>query len=351
MRELEERLLEVTNAKYAVAVSSGTAALHGACHSIGLKAGDEVITSPITFAASANCVLYTGAKPVFADIDPDTYNIAPDEIQARITDKTKGVIAVDFAGQAAELSRIRDICQGRGLFFIEDAAHSIGTKYNGEPIGCHADMTTFSFHPVKTVTGGEGGAVTTNDEALYRRLLLFRTHGITRDRDLMIRDWEGAWYYEQIDLGYNYRLTDFQSALIISQLSKLDIFGKRRREIVQRYDEAFSGMEEIILQKNIPDSDTVNHLYVIQLVLEKLNGSRREIFDALYGENICCNVHYIPVYTMPYYRTLGYINGLCPKAEALYRRILTIPLFYGMTDQDVDSVIEGVRKVIGYYRK
>ncbi|MCM1258674.1 MAG: UDP-4-amino-4,6-dideoxy-N-acetyl-beta-L-altrosamine transaminase [Roseburia sp.] len=347
---LEKKLCEITGAKYAVAVSNGTAALHASCFAAGIGQGDEVITTPITFAASSNCVLYCKGTPVFADIQPDTYNISPAEIQNKITDKTKAVIAVDFTGQAAELREIQEICRKRNLVFIEDGAHSIGTLYDGKYVGNVADMTTFSFHPVKTVTGGEGGAVLTNNEDFYQKLLLFRAHGITRNEGLMECEPEGDWYYEQIELGYNYRITDMQAALISSQLDKLFMFKQRRKEIVSLYDEAFSGMPEIIVQKEIKESDTTRHLYIIQLVLERLKGSRKEIFDALKAENVCCNVHYMPVYYLPYYSKLGYEKGICPKAEFLYDRIISIPLFYSMTNEDVESVICAVKKVIQYYR-
>jgi len=294
--------------------------------------------------------LYVGAKPVFVDINPETYNISPQAIAERVTDRTKAVIAVDFTGQACELDEIRAVCKAHNLLLIEDASHSIGTRYKEQSIGSVADMTTFSFHPVKTVTGGEGGAILTNDKKFYDRLLLFRTHGITRNSEQMQRTPDGPWYYEQIELGYNYRITDFQAALIISQLSKLPRFIERRKEIVRCYNEAFSKIPELIIQKNIPESDTVNHLYVIQLRLDRLRGTRLEIFDAMYAENVCCNVHYIPVYTLPYYQKMGYTSGLCPNAEALYEGILSIPLYYGLTDYDVSTVIAALRKVIDFYK-
>lgn len=348
---VQEKLKKITGAKYAVLVSNGTAALHAACHAANIQEGDEVITTPITFAASANCILYCGGKPVFADIDPDTYNINPEEIEKKVTSRTKAVIAVDFTGQASELKAIKDICKKYQLTLIEDAAHSIGTKYKGMPVGAIADMTTFSFHPVKTITAGEGGAVVTNNEILYKELLLFRTHGITRNTEWMVRKPEGGWYYEQVEIGMNYRMTDIQAALLSSQLDKLDMFAKRRKEIVKMYDQAFAAMPEILIQKEIPDSDTVRHLYLLQLNLEMLNASRKEIFDALCAENIGCNVHYIPVYYFPYYKKLGYKKGICPQAERVYERLITIPLFYSMTDQDVQKIIMTVQKVIKYYRK
>lgn len=349
--ELERRLREVTGARYAVAVSNGTAALHIACMAAGIVAGDEVITTPITFAASANCALYCGARPVFADINPETYNISPQEIEKKITKKTKAVIAVDFTGQAVEIERIRQICEKYKLVFIEDAAHSIGTKYRGKAVGNLADITTFSFHPVKTITGGEGGAVLTNDEKLYEKMKLYRTHGITREREFIRNESHGPWYYEQLALGYNYRMTDIQAALICSQLDKLQMFKERRKRIVEMYDEAFSQINEISVQQEIGESDTTRHLYIINLKLDKIRVGRQDIFTALKAENVCCNVHYIPVYYFPYYEDMGYKKGLCPNAERLYEGMLTIPLYYGMTDEDVLSVIEAVNKVISYYRK
>ena len=350
--EMEQSLASYVGAKYAVAVSNGTAALHCACIAAGIGPGDEVITTPLTFAASANCALYCGARPVFADINPETYNIDPESIKEKITDKTKAVVAVDFTGQAVENEIIRQICDEHGLIFIEDAAHAIGTKYNGKQVGSLADMTCFSFHPVKTITGGEGGAITTNNEAFYKKLVLAHTHGITHEDDLMEEaPHEGPWYYEQILLGYNYRLTDFQAALIVSQLNKLDRFVARRQEIVKRYDEAFSALPEIIVQKEIPQSDTCRHLYIIRLNFEKLRCSRKEFFDAMSAENVQCQVHYVPVYWFPHYRHLGYERGLCPKAEEVYQGIMSIPLYPKMTDQDVTDVIHAVKKVVANYRR
>ena len=351
IEEAEEKLCEITGAKHAVLVSNGTAALHATMYAAGIKKDDEVITTPITFAASANCVLYCGGKPVFADINPETYNIDPADIERKITKNTKAVVAVDFTGQAVEVEKIRKICDKNNLFFIEDAAHSLGTCYNGKSVGSLADMTEFSFHPVKTCTAGEGGAITTNDDELYKRLVLFRTHGITRVQDWMDKESEGGWYYQEIDLGYNYRMTDIQAALLCTQLDKLGMFAKRRKELVKRYDEAFSEMPEIIVQKEIPESDTVRHLYIIQLNTDMLKCGRREVFDALQAEGVGVNVHYIPVYSFPYYKKLGYEMGICPNAEKLYERIISIPLFYSMTNDDQDKVIEAIKKVINYYKR
>ncbi len=347
-----ERLLEsYTGAKYAVSCANGTAALHCACMAAGIGPGDEVITTPLTFAASANCILYCGGTPVFADINPETYNIDPDSIEAHITVKTKAIVAVDFTGQAVEHERIRAICDKHHLIFIEDAAHAIATKYNGKQVGSLADMTCFSFHPVKTITGGEGGAILTNNDEYYKKLVLAHTHGITHDEELFEYEHEGPWEYEQLSLGYNYRITDFQAALLISQMSKLEKFKARRQEIVKMYDKAFANIPEIIVQKEIPQSDTCRHLYIIRLALDKLNCTRREFFDAMSAENVQCQVHYTPVYWFPYYQRLGYKRGLCPNAEEVYKSIMSIPLYPKLTDDDVNDVIATVKKIVAYYRR
>ena len=349
--ELEERLQKMLQVKHAVAVSNGTAALHCACIAIGISEGDEVITTPMTFAATANCIRYCGGTVVFADINPETYNIDPDDIERKISSKTKAVIAVDYTGQAVEHDRIREICNRHHIFFIEDAAHAIGTKYNGRPIGSLADMTCFSFHPVKTVTSGEGGAITTNDKDLCRKLKLARAHGIEHEELMLEGISEGPWYYEMQNLGYNYRISDFQAALLLSQLEKLDIFSKKRKKIVDYYNEELSHIPELTIQREIAESDTTRHIYIIQLNLESLCCSRKEFFYALMAEGIVPQVHYIPVYYFPYYQKLGYKRGICPNAEKLYERIISIPLFPKMTMEDAQSVVKAIRKIIGYYRK
>ncbi len=349
--ELEEKLCQLTGARYAVVCSNGTAALHMAAMAAGVGAGDEVITTPITFAASANCALYCGGRPVFADIDPETYNIDPEKVEAAITERTKAVVAVDYTGQSVELDRLSEICRKHGLMLIEDGAHVIGTTYKGRANGSISDMTTFSFHPVKTVTGGEGGAVLTNDETLYKKLLLYRAHGITREEAQMEHEADGSWYYEQVALGYNYRMTDIQAALLISQLDKLPHVKQRRQEIGARENEAFDRLPMLFVQKEIPESDTTRHLYILRIVPERLTIDRKQFFEALAAENVCCNVHYIPTYYFPYYETLGYIKGLCPNAEKLYEEILSLPLYYAMTDADVESVIEAVTKIALYYEQ
>ena len=349
IEELEQKLCKLTGARHAVVCSNGTAALHIAAMAAGLGAGDELITTPITFAASANCALYVGAKPVFADIDPKTYNIDPASIKAHITDKTKAIVAVDYTGQACEWDEILAIAKENGLVTIEDAAHSIGTVYNGRPVGTIADMTTFSFHPVKTVTGGEGGAVLTDSNEYYKKLLLYRSHGITRDASLMEHEPDGPWYYEQVDLGFNYRMTDIQAGLLISQLDKLDMFKARRQKLVARYDEAFKDIDGVIVQKDIDKSDTCRHLYILRLDTDKLKINRKRFFEAMGAEGICCNVHYIPVYYFPHYERLGYKKGLCPNAEALYEQMMSLPLYYALSDEQQDDVIAAVKKLVNYY--
>ena len=348
---LEKKLCEITGAKYAVAVANGTAALHLAALAADFGEGDEVIVSSITFAASANCVLYCGAKPVFADIDPETYNIDPESVRKLITLRTKGIVAVDFTGQAVEHEALRKICEENHLLMIEDAAHAIGTAYNGRLVGSIADMTCFSFHPVKTITSGEGGAITTNDEPLYRRLMRLRTHGITRDQSEMVHPTDAPWYNEQVELGFNYRITDFQAALLLSQLNKLPKFSARRKEIVAKYDCVFAKMPEIIVQRENLKSDTTRHLYILRLNPDRLTCDRRQFFDALCAENVCPQVHYLPVYWHSYYEKLGYQKGLCPNAEAYYQWSMSIPLYYSMTDEDVEDTIRAVKKVVNYYRK
>ena len=350
--ELEKKLCEYTGAKYAVACTNDTSALHIAALAAGVGPRDEIITTPLTFMASSNCALYCGATPVFADVDPITYNIDPQSIEEHITPRTKAVVAVDYTGQVVDIDAIRKICDKHNLILIEDAAHSIGSKYNGKMVGTLADMTCFSFHPVKTVTAGEGGAILTDNKEYYEKLKLLRSHGMEHDASKMIDGIpEGPWYYEQQMLGFNYRMTDLQAALLCSQLNKIDMFVKRRKEIVAKYNEAFKDMPEIICPKDIPASDSSRHLYVIRLNFDKLSCSRREFFDALGAENIICQIHYIPVYYFPYYRSLGYNKGLCPNAEKIYEGIMSIPLYPKMTDRDVEDVISAVKKVVENYRK
>ncbi len=349
--EFEKKFASYVDARYVVAVSSGTAALHTACFTAQIKKGDEAITTPKTFAASANCVLYQGGIPVFADIKEDTLNIDPEEIKKKINQKTKALIPVDFTGRPADLEKILQIARKSDLVVIEDASHALGATYKGSKIGSISDMTIFSFHPVKHITTGEGGMITTNNKKYYERLKLFRTHGIIKDKDKLLK-YDGSWYYEMQELGYNYRLTDFQCALGLSQLEKIDRIIQRRREIVKKYNCEFKDIPEIKIPNNNPaDSNPARHIYVIQLDLEKIKVSRKEIFEALRAENIGVNVHYIPVHLQPYYqKKFGYHLRDFPKAENYYSRAIILPIFPKMSDRDVDDVIKAVKKVIGYYK-
>lgn len=344
----EQKVADYIGAKYAVAFSNGSAALHGACFAAGVGSGDEVITTPMTFAASANCVLYQGGTVVFADIDEQTYNINPAEIEKKITSKTKAIIPVDFTGQPANLSEVNRLAKKHNLVVIEDAAHAIGARYNGCRVGSISDMTMFSFHPVKHLTTGEGGMITTDNKEYYEKLIQFRTHGITRDPDKLVKS-EGPWYYEMQFLGYNYRMTDIQAALGISQMDKLDKFIDRRKEIVAQYNEAFQSMISLSIPYQDPNTESSWHLYIIRLHLDQLSVDRRVIFEALQQQNIGVNVHYIPVHLQPYYQELGYEKGTLPKAEKLYEEIITLPLFPEMNNQDVRDVIETVKRTINYY--
>lgn len=331
----EKAVAEYTGAKYAVAVSNGTAALHIACLAAGIKEGDEVITTPITFAASSNCALYCGATPVFADIDPKTYNIDPEDIERKITARTKAIVAVHFTGQPCKMDEIHEIAKKYQLLVIEDAAHALGADYKGQKIGSLSDMTTFSFHPVKHITTGEGGMVTTNNEELYEKLVQFRSHGITRDSRFLKKE-EGAWYYEQLELGFNYRITDIQCALGVSQMKKLDHFVKRRREIAARYDEALGECKQLLLPKQELGCNNSWHLYVVQ-VLDK---DRKKVFDAMRQKNIGVNVHYIPVYKHPYYQEHGYETVCCKNAEQYYERAISLPMYPLLTNEEQDYVIQ-----------
>lgn len=346
IEEFEKKVADYVGTRYAVAFANGTAALHGACFAAGVGEGDEAITTPITFAASANSVLYGGGKPVFVDIDERTYNIDSIKVEKAITPRTKAIIPVDFTGQPVDIDVIRQIADNYNLVIIEDGAHSLGAVYKGKKVGHLADMTMFSFHPVKHITTAEGGMIVTNSTEYAEKLRLFRSHGII-NYDLS-KD-EGPWYHEMVELGYNYRMTDLQAALGISQMKKLNMFVQKRREIATLYNQAFSKLEGVRIPYQLEGTNSSWHLYMLSLDLDKFSVGRREIFEALRAENIGVHVHYIPVYLHPYYQQLGYKKGLCPIAENWYETALTIPLFPRMVHEDINSVIDGVKKVLNHY--
>jgi perosamine synthetase len=345
--EFEEAFAGHVGARHAVSFSSGTAALHGTAFAAGLEGPAEAITTPLTFCATANCVVYQGATPVFADICTDTLNIDPQEVGRRITSNTRAILPVDYAGHPADLDAILDLADRHGLVVIEDASHALGAEYKGRRVGSISHMTVFSFHPVKHVTTGEGGIVTTDRAELAARLRLFRNHGI--DSDARARQTAGQWYYEMVALGYNYRLTDIASALGLAQLRKLDANLTRRRQIARLYEAAFSKMPGVLPPLERSEVSSAWHLYPIRLELPALRFTRAEVFAALRAENIGVNVHYIPVHQHPYYRErFGYKGGEYPRAEAAYDSLISLPMFHAMTDHDIEDVVAAVAKVMGY---
>lgn len=349
IKEFEDALCKYSGAKYAVCVSSGTAALHIACLAAKIKKNDEVITSPITFVASANCILYCAANPVFADVQEDTINIDPDQIREKITKKTKAIIPVHFAGHPCDLEEIYRIAKKHNLIIIEDAAHALGAEYRSLKIGSckYSDMAIFSFHPAKHITTGEGGAVLTNKKYLYEKLLILRSHGIIR------KDWKGefakhrllgSWYYEMQELGFNYRITDFQCALGINQLKRVDKFLKRRREIANIYNKELCKIDEIILPEEKPHIKSSWHIYYVRL---KNAAKRKNIFNKLRKAGIRVQVHYIPVHLQPYYRkNFRYKEGTYPKAEDYYKRTITLPLYPKMANLEIKYVVDTLKKIL-----
>lgn len=348
VEEFEEAFAARVGAAHAVSFSSGTAALHGAAFAAGLEAGDEAITSPLTFAATANCVLYQGATPVFADVCGDTLNLDPERVLARLGAKTRAILPVDYAGHPADLARVIEIARERGLVVIEDACHGLGAKYRNRSVGSIADMTVFSFHPVKHVTTGEGGMVTTNNAAYAETLRRFRNHGISSDARQ--RQSAGQWHYEMVLLGFNYRLPDIACALGLSQLKKLDSNLARRREIAAHYTAAFREMPGVISPSVRGDVNPAWHLYPIRIDRAKLMADRAQVFRALRAENIGVNVHYIPVHLHPYYHErFGYQGGEFPVAEDAYQRLISLPMFHSMNDQDVEEVVTAVGRICAAY--
>jgi perosamine synthetase len=346
--EFEEALAAWVGAKHAVAFSSGTAALHGAAFAAGLKPGDEAITSPLTFAATANCILYQGARPVFADVSSDTLNLDPDRFAERITPNTRAVLPVDYAGHPADMDAILARAERHGITVIEDACHALGAEYQGRRTGSIAHMSVFSFHPVKHLATGEGGMVTTDRADLAESLRRFRNHGISSDARQ--RHASGQWHYEMVALGFNYRLTDIACALGLSQLKRLEANLARRREIAGRYTAAFRSMPGVAAPVVRHNLNPAWHLYPIRVNAGQLSRDRAHVFRALRAENIGVNVHYIPVHLHPYYRErLGYRGGEYPVAESAYERLISLPMFHGMTDQDVQDVIAALTKVMSHY--
>ena len=345
VQDFESALAEKTDSKYAVAVSSGTAALHAAMFALGIGPGDEVIVPAITFVATANSILYLGAKPIFVDVNENSLLIDVDKIENSISTKTRAIIVVDYAGQPCDYDSIRSICNKNGIALISDSCHALGAEYKSSKIGTISDMSTFSFHPVKHITTGEGGAITTNDKALADQMRIFRNHGISKDLHVRTRDVEH--YYEAISLGFNYRLSDIQCSLGITQLSRLEDSVSKRQNIAFKYDEIFNQINRVSQLSISDDISHAYHLYVIKLKLEDTDVTRDNIFKALRAENIGVNVHYLPVYLHPLYKTLNYKKGICPVAEDVYENIISLPIFPNMNDDDINDVLKAVNKVMG----
>ena len=348
--EFEELVASYVGARHAVAFSSGTAALHGAAFAAGITPGDEAITTPLTFCATANCVLYQGGTPRFADVSPDTLCIDPERVAQQINQRTRALLPVDYAGHPAELSALLELAEKHGLVVIEDACHALGAEYKGRRVGSISHMTVLSFHPVKHITTGEGGMVTTDNPDFANKLRMFRSHGISSDARQ--RQSAGQWFYEMTALGYNYRLADLNCALGIRQMSKIDANLARRRQVAARYSEAFGAVPGVVPPSVREGANPAWHLYPIRVDLDKLTCDRGEFFRALRAENIGVNVHYVPVHLHPYYRDrFQYKGGEFPVAEDAYNRLISLPMFHSMTDKDVQDVITAVTRVAAFYRR
>ena len=349
----EQAIIDACDAKYAVAVNSATSALHIACLALGLGNDDWLWTTPNTFVASANCALYCGAKVDFVDIDPRTYNLCAKQLEKKLIAAQKVgklpkiVIPVHFSGQSCDMQAIHELAKKYGFSIIEDASHAIGGKYKGEPIGNsrYSDITVFSFHPVKIVTTAEGGMAVTNNAKLAEQLNLLRSHGITRDEELMTKAADGPWYYQQIELGYNYRMTELQAALGLSQMQRLEEFVIKRHELASRYDNLLQDLP-ITLPWQHPDSYSARHLYVIRLQLEQINITHLDVFNALRAAGIQANLHYIPVHMQPYYQKMGFASGQFPEAEKYYKEAISIPLFSAMTEGQQDTVCSTLKTIL-----
>lgn len=344
VEKFEKLLSSYVNSKYAVVFSSGTAALHSAYFAAGVEKATEIITSPLTFAATANAAVWQGAKVVFADINETTGNIDPSGVEAEITKKTRAIVAIDYAGLPADFEKLKKIARKHNLILIEDASHSLGATYKGIKVGSISDLTTFSFHPVKIITTGEGGAVTTNNKKYYQRLLMFRNHGIVKDRKLFLKKKSAPWYYEMQELGLNYRLTDFQAALGISQLTKIEKFISLRRKQAEFYSKEFKYLDKVLLPSEILQSRSAWHLYVIRLLGGK--AVQRKVFEALKKKHIQTQIHYVPVYWHSYFKNMGYKLGLCPKAEKWYESCLSLPLFPKLKKSEQLKVINTIKEIL-----
>ncbi|UXD89429.1 UDP-4-amino-4,6-dideoxy-N-acetyl-beta-L-altrosamine transaminase [Thalassolituus hydrocarboniclasticus] len=345
----EKALTDYTGAAYAVAVNSATSALHLACLALDVGPGDYVWTSPVTFVASANCALYCGAQVDFVDIDEKTYNLCPLALEQKLIQaEQKGmlpkvVVAVHLCGQPCDMAAINRLAERYGFRVIEDASHAIGGQYQNQPIGSgrYSDITVFSFHPVKIITTAEGGAALTNSSVLAEKLMLLRSHGITRDPAHMTREPDGPWYYQQIALGFNYRMTELQAALGVSQMQRLDQFVARRHELAHRYNKLLADLPLTTPWQN-PDGYSGLHLYVIRLQLENINKTHRQIFEALREQGIGVNLHYIPVHLQPFYQAMGFCNGDFPQAERYYQQAISLPMYHTLTEEQQDSVVQAV---------
>ncbi len=349
----EQIVADYCGAKYAVAVSSATAALHLSCLALSLGQGERLWTSPNTFVASANCGLYCGAEVDFVDINPKSYNLSVETLESKLVLAQnhnclpKILVPVHFAGQSCDMVSIYNLSRRYGFRIVEDASHAIGAKYQNRPVGCcqFSDLAVFSFHPVKIITTGEGGMVLTNQEDLYEKLIRLRTHGITRNPQFIQGDSHGSWYYQQLELGFNYRITDIQAALGASQMERLDEFIQRRSFLAQRYDHLLSDLPVIVPWQH-PDTQSSWHLYVIRLKLSQINKTHRQVFEELRRAGIGVNLHYIPVHTQPYYQQFGFKWGDFPEAEKYYGEAISLPLYYGLTEGDQNRVIRCLQEII-----
>lgn len=350
IEKFEKAIAEYCGVKYAVAVTNATSALHIACLAAGLDKGDMLWTSPITFTASANCGRYCGADVDFVDIDDNSYDMSVTALKEKLEKskiKPKVVIPVHLAGQSCEMQEIYDLSKQYGFTVIEDASHAIGADYKDTKVGCckYSDMTVFSFHPVKIITTGEGGMVLTNSEELYKKLTLYRSHCITRDENLMTKEADGPWYYQQIGLGFNYRMTELQAALGLSQLAKVDKFVARRRQLAERYNELLKDLPLKLPYQNT-DTDSSWHLYIVRVDFNKVKKTKKQIFAEMKAKGICLNLHYIPVHTQPYYQNLGFKHGDFPVSEKYYEEAFTLPLYYSLTDEQQDCVVSALKEVL-----